>query len=104
MNLKTIALILGLCGLVAGSSQLSAGSSGEVQTSYYANGNRKESVPLREDERHGLCRRWYRDGSLRAEGEFELGRMVGEWTFWGEDGEVDRERSGFYVDGRKRSD
>lgn len=104
MSLKTLALILGLAGLVAGSSQLFAGGSEEVRTSYFANGNPKESVPMQEHERHGLCRRWYRDGTLRAEGEYELGVMVGEWAFWDEDGELDTERSGYYVAGRRRSD
>jgi antitoxin component YwqK of YwqJK toxin-antitoxin module len=104
MNLRTFALILGLAGLTAGASQLVEGSSSEVQKSYYSNGHAKESVAFVDDLRHGLCRRWHRDGSPRAEGEFDHGQMVGQWTFWSEDGQLDLERSGYYVAGRKRSD
>lgn len=103
MTPKLLALILGLIGLLAGSMQFLDGEADGAQLSYYSNGNPKESAAFLDFERHGPCQRWYEDGTPRAEGEFEHGRKVGQWTWWTTEGEVDSERSGYYVDGRKTS-
>lgn len=102
MKLHLLALLLGLGGLASGAAQLLAGDSDGLQRSYFSNGNLKESAAFEGDRRHGACRRWYADGAPRSEGEFEGGVRVGAWTFWTETGEVDRERSGFYVAGRRQ--
>lgn len=106
MNLRLITLVLGVVGLVA-SLDVLAGSSGEqdqVLTSYYSNGQAKETARFEAGIRDGECRRWYRDGTLRAEGLFEDGKMVGDWTWLSPAGERDLARSGRYLAGRRVSD
>ncbi len=100
MKLMPLSLILGALGLLAGTSEFLADDGDALQQSYYANGNTKESAAYVEFRRHGPCRRWYEDGTLRAEGEYDHGKLVGEWTWWSPDGDLDEERSGFYVAGR----
>jgi len=95
MNPRLITLVLGVVGLVA-SLDVLAGSRVEedqVLTSYYSNGQAKETARFEA-----------RDGTLRAEGVFEDGKMVGDWTWLTPAGERDLERSGRYLAGRRVSD
>ena len=99
--LKWISLGLGLIGLAAGTGMLfgDAGDGAGVRISRHGNGAPKESTCFVDGLRDGPTLRWYADGQLRAEGLFERGEMVGEWIWYGPDGEVDLARSGLYQDG-----
>jgi antitoxin component YwqK of YwqJK toxin-antitoxin module len=44
---------------------------------------------------------WYASGQKEWEGRYEDGFRTGEWLFWTESGEVDRERSGRYQAGQR---
>lgn len=99
--LKWISLGVGIIGLAAASGLL-FGESGEgagLRVSLHGNGAPKESTCFIEGLRHGPTTRWYADGQLRAEGQFEHGEMVGEWILYLPSGEVDRSRSGVYSAG-----
>jgi len=104
MKIQLVSLILGFVGL-AGATGLLIGDdvyAETLRTSYFGNGQAKESVAFEDSQRHGPCKRWYQDGSLRAEGEFEHGKMVGEWTWLAPDGTRDSERSGIYEAGQRK--
>ncbi len=101
--LKWISLGLGLIGLVAGTGALfgDADEGAGARLSRHGNGAPKESTFFVDGLRDGPTTRWYADGTLRAEGVFERGEMVGDWIWYGPDGEVDRARSGEYRDGER---
>lgn len=90
---------LGACALAI--PLFAGGSDGGIRTSEYADGTPRERASWIEDEREGPCTRWNRDGSLRAEGSYSAGKMVGEWMFYAPDGSLDRDKSGTYEDGRR---
>lgn len=48
---------------------------------------------------HGEYTTWHQNGRRSAHGRYEQGVRVGEWRFWDETGELDRVRSGVYVEG-----
>lgn len=73
------------------------------QTTYYANGQIETECATRGGRRHGPCHRFYSDGRKMAEGAYADGKMDGPWTFWFEDGSVDRARSGSYATGERAS-
>jgi len=102
MRTSTLLMIVGAVGACALALPLFAGSShGGLRTSEYADGSPRERVAWVDGEREGPCLRWHRDGSLRAEGSFEAGKMVGEWVFYAADGSRDADRSGEYANGRR---
>jgi antitoxin component YwqK of YwqJK toxin-antitoxin module len=102
MRTTTLLMIVGAVGACALALPLFAGGQHRgLQTSEYADGTPRERVAWIDGEREGPCVRWHRDGSLRAEGTFEAGKMVGEWTFYAADGSRDAARSGAYVNGRR---
>ena len=108
MKLGSVFLALGLAvASVQTGVQLLDGSPHEgvdEHTSHYADGGREEWAEYLDGRRHGACKRWYRDGTLRAEGRFEHGQRVGAWRWYEPDGSLDRARSGTYEDGRKVAD
>ncbi len=104
MKLRLFIAALGIAGLVA-SAGLFAGDGGDMgqttHTSYYANGQAKETAEYQDGSRYGRCQRWYDSGQLRAEGEFVSGQMNGEWSWFTPDGQRDESRSGVYERGRR---
>lgn len=104
-----MAELLFALGLAAAAARTAASFRGEpntgtyAHTSYHATGAREEWAEYRDGERDGACRRWYDDGSLRAEGRYEAGRMQGEWSFYRPDGTKDAGRSGRYEHGLRVS-
>lgn len=101
MRTTTILSIVGALGACALALPLFAGGSqGGLRTSEFADGSPRERVSWVDGEREGPCVRWHRDGSLRAEGEYRGGKMVGEWIFYLPDGGRDAARSGHYENGR----
>jgi len=48
--------------------------------------------------REGQATRWNRHGVKLEEGRYHEGKRDGPWTFWNEDGSIDKERSGVYQD------
>ena len=106
MNIRLFALLLGVLGLAAATVKVfeeTVQAGVQPHTSYYANGQKKESTRFWEGHRHGHTVRWYPDGSLKAEGSFVQGRMDGEWTWMTPEGELDEARSGTYEDGQRVS-
>ena len=102
MTLRIFAFLLGILGLAAATAKIFEGTAhAEVaHTSYYANGQAKESTHFVEGKRHGRTIRWYADGTLKAEGDFSDDRMVGQWIWHTPGGEIDAARSGVYEDGQ----
>lgn len=101
MRTTSILSIVGALGACALALPLFAGgSSGGLQTSEFADGSPRERVAWVDGERDGPCVRWHRDGSLRAEGAYEGGKLVGDWVFYLPDGSRDAARSGHYTNGR----
>ena len=107
MSIRLITITIGVIGLVASLGVLAgAGGDGDdaVHTSYYSNGQPKETARFVAGIRDGECTRWYEDGTLKAEGVFEQGKMVGDWVWMTPEGEPDARRSGIYEAGRRRSE
>ena len=106
MSIRLITITLGVVGLVASLGVLAGAGgdgNGEIRTSYHSNGQAKETAHFVGVTRDGECTRWYDDGTLRAEGVFEEGKMVGDWVWMTPDGERDAKRSGVYEQGRRTS-
>ena len=93
-------LAIGLVGLVATVFALRGGATeAEKRIEYYANGHVQVECELSHGVREGLCRRYWPDGKLMAEGQYSDGLMSGSWTFWNQDGTPDGTRTGKYVGG-----
>jgi antitoxin component YwqK of YwqJK toxin-antitoxin module len=107
MKLPHVLLILGVSGLAVSvyalQGRLSA-AAGNNQSTYYANGQVQSQTEYVDGQREGTTRRFYADGARMAEGQYAAGKMEGRWTFWLPGGEIDRERTGDYHDGKKRAE
>jgi antitoxin component YwqK of YwqJK toxin-antitoxin module len=104
MKIQLMIVTLGLAGLGGTLGLFSTDvHAASTHTSRHGNGQVKESTYFVGGERHGQTLRYYRDGTLRAEGEHENGKMVGHWLWQLPDGSRDDERSGTYEDGRRIS-
>lgn len=106
MSIRLIAVALGIVGLIGSVGILanaSHSSEFETHTSFYTNGQAKETAEFTEGIRNGHCTRFYEDGSLKAEGDFAGGRMTGDWVWKTPGGELDLSRSGTYEKGRRIS-
>ncbi|MFN0009178.1 MAG: toxin-antitoxin system YwqK family antitoxin [Planctomycetota bacterium] len=103
MKLPALLLVVAAGAVLSLGALRSGNGTGEIrsQTTYFANGQIDTECTLKNNQRDGICRRFYSDGSKLAEGSYAAGKMVGEWTFWRRDGELDAERSGTYVGGAK---
>lgn len=51
--------------------------------------------------REGRHKAWYLSGQLQEEGRYAEDLRTGPWSFWGEDGTLDSERSGIYELGER---
>lgn len=103
MRLTSLILLVGLIGLglqTAGNrpSELSG-----MRTTCWPNGSPREEAHYSEGLRDGDCQRWHDDGTIRAEGHYETGRMVDEWRFYDVAGSLDSTRSGTYEAGERVS-
>ncbi|MFT7487254.1 MAG: antitoxin component YwqK of YwqJK toxin-antitoxin module [Candidatus Paceibacteria bacterium] len=101
MKLKILSMTLGLIGLAAATGVFFGGDAqaSNAHLSRHGNGEPKESTFFLEGRRHGSTQRWYQDGTLRAQGEYDNGKMVGEWLWQEPDGSRNETRSGFYEHG-----
>ncbi|MFT7668143.1 MAG: antitoxin component YwqK of YwqJK toxin-antitoxin module [Planctomycetota bacterium] len=100
MPIRIFTLILGVIGLIAAGTSFSEGVlANDARVSHYGNGQAKESTFFIDGLREGPTTRWYSDGTLRAVGSFDSGKMVGEWTWNTPDGQRDQDRSGVYQNG-----
>jgi hypothetical protein len=48
--------------------------------------HKKRNSFIKEAYYHGESREWYRNGQLKAIGEYNLGQKVGKWEYWNEEG------------------
>lgn len=101
MRLTSLILLLGLVGLGMraageGPSELSG-----VRTTCWPNGSQREEATYSDGLRDGPCERWHDDGTPRAAGRYQAGRMVDEWRFYDENGALDDARSGLYEAGER---
>ena len=107
MKIPALILLTGLAGLTVAVRALNRSpeeAAPSSQSTYYANGQVEMECATNAGRREGLCRRYFSDGRKMAEGTYAAGRMEGGWTFWLEDGSVDRTRSGRYVAGDRTED
>ena len=106
MKLSLVLLVLGAAGFATtlGHSRAAGREGGSVQTAYYANGQVLSETSVRDGEKDGPYRRYYADGTPMAEGAYRDGLADGVWTWWTEQGGLDRERSGLYAAGRRVAD
>jgi hypothetical protein len=101
MTLRIFSFLLGLLGLAAATAKVfeQPAYASQAHVSYYGDGHLKERTHFLEGQRHGHTLRWHADGTLKAEGDFEHGKMQGQWTWRTPAGELDEVRSGVYEDG-----
>ena len=65
-------------------------------TKYYKNGYKMEEIHYKgKDEmgyliRNGKRTKWYENGQKQYEGTFKDGKPVGKWTYYNENGSVDK--------------
>ena len=90
-------------GSPTGSEMLARAQAQEEVVAYYSNGSKKSVLNYADGQRSGPGVYWHKSGIKAAEGRFEGGQRQGRWIFWGADGQVDAERSGLYVDGKRRT-
>ena len=103
MRLTSLILLVGLIGVGLqtagkGSSELSG-----MRTTCWPNGTPREKATYSDGLRDGHCQRWHTDGTPRAEGRYEAGRMIDEWRFYDDLGSLDAARSGLYERGERVS-
>ncbi len=107
MKLPQVLLVLGAAGLLvsffAFQSRRSE-ASGNVQTTYYTNGQVQSQTSVVGGRREGSSTRFYADGKKLAEGAYSDGKMEGDWTFWLPSGAVDAERTGTYRAGERQGE
>jgi antitoxin component YwqK of YwqJK toxin-antitoxin module len=106
MKLPHVLLVLGAAGLLASFFAFRGGTtaaSGDVQTTYYTNGQIQSQTAVVDGRREGASTRFYADGKKLAEGAYSDGKMEGAWTFWTPNGAVDAERTGTYRAGEKQA-
>ena len=103
MKIQLLALVLGLSGLGSAFGLFSAAGSDGINehVSRHGNGQVKESTVFVDGARHGWTERWYADGTLRAKGRYEHGKMVGEWIWQLPGGQPDPARTGTYASGKR---
>ena len=101
MRLTSLILLLGLIGV--GLQAFGEGPSefSGLRTTCWPNGNPREQATSSNGLREGSCQRWHTDGTPRAEGRYEAGRMVDEWRFYDEAGSLDTTRSGLFEAGAR---
>ena len=103
MRLTSLILLLGLVGL---GLQAAGGGPSELsgeRTTCWPNGTPREQATYSKGVRDGHCQRWHTDGTPRAEGRYQAGRMIDEWRFFGQEGSLDTARSGLYEAGTRVS-
>jgi antitoxin component YwqK of YwqJK toxin-antitoxin module len=106
MKLPYVLAVLGVSGLLISFLAFRGGradaAAGDVQTTFYANGQVQSQTAFVDGKREGTSTRFYADGKKMAEGSYSAGKMEGDWIFWRPDGARDAERSGTYRAGEKQ--
>lgn len=59
-----------------------------IQQFHFRSGEVRERIPLRDGQRHGLARRWHRNGRLASEERYVNGRLHGICRQWSESGRL----------------
>jgi hypothetical protein len=59
-----------------------------IQQFHFRSGEVRERIPLRDGQRHGLARRWHRNGRLVSEERYVNGRLHGICRQWNESGRL----------------
>jgi hypothetical protein len=57
-----------------------------IQEQFYRNGQIRERVPFRNNQRHGVVRVWHKNGTLASEEHFQDGLLHGVCRQWDESG------------------
>ena len=70
-----------------------------LETTFYANGQRKSEGNYDNGRQDGLWVQWYEDGQKQSEGNYVYGRQEGLWMRWHANGQKQSEAN--YVNGRK---
>lgn len=70
---------------------------------WHGNGVKALECTFENGRPHGASTAWRRDGSKRFVGNYREGAMTGEWYHLTRAGQLDRERTGLYVDGQRLS-
>ena len=103
MRLTSLILLLGLVGTALQSIGEGPSEFSGLRTTCWSNGNPREQATYANGLREGDCQRWHADGTPRAEGRYEAGRMIDEWRFYDETGSLDTTRSGRFEGGDRVS-
>jgi antitoxin component YwqK of YwqJK toxin-antitoxin module len=69
-------------------------------TTYHANGAKSESVDMIDGLASGAYQSWYENDTKESEGTTKNNNQIGEWTYWDENGKVNRKGS-FNDDGNQ---
>ena len=89
----------------SGSASRTSGLEEGTWSTWYPNGERRESGEFRAGQRVGIWTQWYPDGQRRSRGErvwqpaHHASPRSGSWTFWHVNGEV--LAHGVYRDGQR---
>jgi hypothetical protein len=75
-----------------------------LERSWFENGQLEYEGTFRDEVRDGPWQRWYDNGRPAVYGHYREGERQGEFRYWDYGGEMDRERSGVYVDDVKVAD
>ena len=78
-----------------------AGSSTGVAEKRHPNGAVAWRAGFASGKREGPSLEFQIDGRKKSEWSYRADRMEGPWTFWKDDGEIDREKSGDYARGER---
>lgn len=71
---------------------------GQIMVEHWENGYTKTETTYRANGRarqaHGPFRSWHKNGQLQSKGRFKNGIKVGNWSYYGPEGQLDQARSG----------
>jgi hypothetical protein len=74
---------------------------GNMNTSYYENGNPRVSVEMEGTVMDGVYVEYYENGVIRIRGKYRNGQKQGTWKYYKTDGSYDRKEK--YIDGALKS-
>lgn len=69
----------------------SSGQRDGLWTAWYKNGALWSEGEFKNDARHGYSKVYWPNGKLRYEGRYNEGKQIGSWTFYNEQGVVEKE-------------
>ena len=74
-----------------------------LRRDWHGNGVKALECAFESGVPHGKITAWRRDGSKRFVGTYRAGAKTGEWFYLTRKGELDRKRTGLYLDGLRLS-